>query len=237
MAKSHLSGPILGSGKPSTRKFFQDFPYSNDPDYVHFMDDFTGIALDTTNDWTSISDSSTTLAITDNTANGLLNMQSQATTDDSGTSILGNEVIALAAGRDIWFETKLQSSDADQQEICIGMAVDHATNPEAMLTAADRIHFQVDDGSASILCVTEKNGTATSTDSQVDLVDATDIKLGFHVKGTTAVEFYVNRNLVATHTTNLPDDEELALGAYQLSGNNTGTKSVKVDYIMCVWTR
>ena len=38
-----------------------------------------------------------------------------------------------------------------------------------MLTAADRIVFQKDDGDASILCKTEKDGTETSTDSGIDM--------------------------------------------------------------------
>ena len=106
-----------------------------------------------------------------------------------------------------------------------------------MLTAADRIVFQVDDGDSNIDCVTEKDGTATTTDSGVDIESGTAVTLGFHVKGTNSVEFFVNRNLVATHTTNLPDDENLAIGAMELSGSATGTKSMAIDYLMTVQNR
>jgi hypothetical protein len=122
-------------------------------------------------------------------------------------------------------------------DICICLTVNCATNPEAMLTAADRIVFQVDDGDSNIDCVTEKDGTATTTDSGIDVASGTAVTLGFHVKGTTSVEFFVNRNLVATHTDNLPDDENLAIGAMELSGSATGTKSMAIDYLMAVQNR
>jgi len=122
-------------------------------------------------------------------------------------------------------------------DVCVGLTVNFATNPEAMLTAADRIVFQIDDGDSNIDCVTEKDGTATTTDSGIDIVSGTSVTLGFHVKGTGSVEFFVNRNKVATHTTNLPDDENLAIGAMELSGSATGTKSMTIDYLMAVQNR
>ena len=88
----------------------------------------------------------------------------------------------------------------------------------------------------SILCKTESGGTETSTDSGVDLEDDTDVILGFRVNGTGTVEFYVNRNLVATHTTNITTTE-LALAAMSVSGSATGTRSTKIDYIFAAATR
>ena len=106
-----------------------------------------------------------------------------------------------------------------------------------MLTAADRIVFQVDDGSASILCKTEKDGTETSTDSGIELVDATYILLAFSVNGTGAVKFYIDSTLVATHGTNIPDDENMTVAAMSLSGNATGTRVTTLDYIIAAETR
>ena len=168
-----------------------------------------------------------------------VNLNSTATTDNDGASIQGNEIFAVASGRDIWFETKITPTDAegDAMDICIGLTVNFATNPEAMLTAADRIVFQVDDGDSNIDCVTEKDGTATTTDSGVDVASGTAVTLGFHVKSTGSVEFFVNRSLVATHTANIPDDENLALGAMELSGSATGTKSMNIDYMFAAQDR
>tara|TARA_R100001163_G_scaffold2405_3_gene3689 strand:+ start:412 stop:1128 length:717 start_codon:yes stop_codon:yes gene_type:complete len=235
----HFTGPILFGGKDSPRKWFENLPIDKNPDYVVYMDDFTGVALDTTNDWTLIKDSSATAALGADAESGTLVLTSQATTDNDGASVQGNEIFAMASGRDIWFETKVTPTDAEgsAMDICIGLTVNFATNPEAMLTAADRIVFQVDDGDSNIDCVTEKDGTATTTDSGIDVASGTAVTLGFHVKGTTSVEFFVNRNLVATHTDNLPDDENLAIGAMELSGSATGTKSMAIDYLMAVQNR
>ena len=235
----HFTGPILFAGKDGQRQWFENLPIDRNPDYLVYMDDFTGVALDSTNDWTVVKDSSASAAIAADVVGGALTLSSQATTDDDGASIQGNEIFAVAAGRDIWFETEITPTDAegDNQEICIGLTVNFATNPEAMLAAADRIVFQVDDGDSNIDCVTEKDGTATTTDSGVDVVSGTAVTLGFHVKSTGSVEFFVNRNKVATHTANIPDDENLALGAMQLSGSATGTKSINIDYIFAAQVR
>ena len=207
----HFTGPILHAGTQKTREWFLNLPASNNPDYVTYMDDFTGVVV----------------------------LSSQATTDNDGASIQGNEIYALSSTKDIWFETKLFVTDAEgsNTDVCVGLTVNFATNPEAMLTAADRIVFQIDDGDSNIDCVTEKDGTATTTDSGVDIVSGTYVTLGFHVSGTSKVEFFVNRNLVATHTDNLPDDENLTIGAMELSGSATGTKSMTIDYLMTVKNR
>ena len=235
----HFTGPILYAGKDSPRKWFENLPTSCNPDYVLYMDDFTGVTLDNTNDWTVIKDSSASAALGADVENGVVVLSSQATTDNDGASIQGNEIFAVSSGRDIWFETKLFVTDAegDAMDVCVGLTVNFATNPEAMLTAADRIVFQIDDGDSNIDCVTEKDGTATTTDSGVDISSGTYVTLGFHVKSTGSVEFFVNRNLVATHTDNIPDDENLAIGAMELSGSATGTKSMSIDYLLAAQSR
>ena len=235
----HFTGPILFAGKENPKKWFENLPIDRNPDYVVYMDDFTGVALDNTNDWTVVKDSSASAAIAADVVNGAVTLSSQATTDNDGASVQGNEIFAVSSGRDIWFETKLFVTDAegDNTEICVGLTVNFATNPEAMLTAADRIVFQVDDGDSNIDCITEKDGTATTTDSGVDIASGTYVTLGFHVKGTGSVEFFVNRNKVATHTDNIPDDENLAIGAMELSGSATGTKSMTIDYLLASQNR
>tara|TARA_R100000664_G_scaffold34118_1_gene54145 strand:- start:1157 stop:1873 length:717 start_codon:yes stop_codon:yes gene_type:complete len=235
----HFTGPVLYAGKDGQRQWFENLPVANNPDYLMYMDDFTGVALDSTNDWTVVKDSSATAALGADAENGTLVLTSEATTDNDGASVQGNEIFALSSTRDIWFETKLFITDAegDAMDVCVGLTVNFATNPEAMLTAADRIVFQIDDGDSNIDCVTEKDGTATTTDSGIDIVSGTAVTLGFHVKGTGSVEFFVNRNKVATHTANLPDNENLAIGAMELSGSATGTKSMTIDYLMAVQNR
>ena len=242
----HFTGPILFAGKDSPRKWFENLPIDKNPDYVVTWDDFTGVALDNTNDWTVVKDSGASAAIAADVESGALLLSSTATTDNDGASVQGNEIFKVAtgsSGRDIWFETKCKISDADQMDFCIGMTVNFATNPENMLAAADRIVFESDDGAATLQVITEKDGTetATSLSSTYDLADDTFVTLGFKVSGknrdSAKVEFFVDRVLVATHTTNIPDDENLTVGAMELSGDTTGTKTASVDYLFAAQDR
>jgi hypothetical protein len=235
---SHFNGPLLDTGKKETsRGLFGGFPLSFDVDHHILFDDFNFVAVDSTNDWTVVKDASASVAIQADTVGGNLLMSSAATTENDGSSIQGNEVFKAAADRILYFEIRVSLSDADQMDFFAGFTVNFATNPEAVLTATDRIGFQIDDGNASILCKTEKDDTETSTDSGIDAADATFVKLGIRVIGIQAVEFYVNRNLVATHTTNIVDDEELTVAVMELSGDATGTKTAAVDYVLAASTR
>lgn len=236
MAATHYSGPLQYSGKGATGAWGTDLTTAVDTDVVTYMDDFTGVALDSTNDWTVVKDSGASAAIGADVLNGVLELTSAATTDDDGASVQGNEIFKAQADKSLWFETRLQCNDADQTDICVGFTINFATNPEAMLTATDRICFQVDDGNASILCKTESGGTETSTDSGVDLVDNTYVTLGIRVLGTGQVFFYVDRTQVAVHTTNIPTTE-LALAAMSLSGSATGTRKTTIDYMFAAATR
>ena len=239
MSGTHYSGPLLYSGA-NTNAFFAgmaEMPIGVNPAVFSIIDDFTGIAFDATNDWTVVKDDDAAVGIVADTVGGEVALTSKATTDNDGASIQGNEIFAVAANTGIFFSTRIKCNDADQTDICVGLTVNFATNPEAMLTAADRIVFQVDDGNASILCKTEKNGTETSTDSGVDLADNTYAVLSFQVSGTGSVTFFVNGRQVAQHTTNIPDDENLAVAAMSLSGSASGTRATTLDYIIAAETR
>jgi hypothetical protein len=234
MSNTRFGGLILRSGASS--KWFADLPQAvAGPDYVVTWDDFDKVAINATNDWTVVKDSGAAVALVADTAGGEVALTSTTTTENDGASIQGNETFLPAAGRTIWFETRVKNGDADEIDLFVGMCQNFATDPEAALAASNRIGFQVNDGAADILCKTEVADTETSTDSGVDLADAAYIRLGFKVNGIANVEFYVNRQLVAVHTT-VPATE-LALAAFSLSGKATGTVVTTLDYILGVATR
>jgi|TARA_R100000742_G_C4275090_1_gene95361 hypothetical protein len=235
----HFTGPILFAGKDGTKKWFENLPIDRNPDYVAYMDDFDRIGFDsnTGHRWTVVKDSGASVAIVADTVNGEVALTSAGTTDNDGASIQKNEIFAVQSSKDLWFETKAKLSDADQMDFCAGFTVNFATNPEAMLAAADRICFQVDDGDASILCKTEKDGTETSTDSGIDFADATYRTLSIRVQSTGKVDFFIDRSLVATHTANIPDDENLTIAAMSVSGDASGTKATTLDYMFAASDR
>lgn len=231
MTGTSYTGPLKQNGRHKIRGQFDGALVGFEPDWYSRTDDFDGIVLDATNDWTVVKDSGAAVALAADTAMGVVNLTSAATTDDDGASIQGNEIFLVTAGKRMWFNARAKLSAAADMDFCLGLTVNFATNPEAMLTAADRIVFQVNDGDASILCKTEKSGTETSTDSGVDMVDDTYVEFGILIDGTTKVEFYVNKALVATHTANIVDDELLTVAAMSLSGSATGTMSSSLDYV------
>lgn len=236
MGNTRFTGQILRSGSGANQKWFSDYPVGFSPDYVWFWDDFTGAVINATNDWVVVKDSGAAVALVTDAAGGEVSLTSTATTDDDGASIRGMEIFLPAAGRSIWFEARVKLSSAADQDAFIGLCEKFTTDPEASLLASNRIGFQINDGSASILCKTEASDTETSTASGVLAVDATYVRLGFQVLGTGAVRFFVNRQLVATHSTNIPATE-LAPVLFSLSGSVTGTRTLIADYISAVATR
>ncbi len=236
MGNTHFSGPVLYS---AARPTLENLNVSYWPDQTVYLDDFTGVTFDNTNDWTVVKDSGASVALQADALNGVVDLTSTATTDDDGSSIQGNEIFGLpsTAGEKLYFEARFQMSDADQMDMYIGLSENFATNPENVLSAANRIGFRIVDGDATPVLITESGGSETSTTlsgTTYDFSDATDVTVSFvATKGTATdkVGFYINRTLVGTHSTNVPT-ANMAAAAMELSGNATGTKSMSIDYIM-----
>ena len=237
---THFKGPILYS---AARKGLENLQVGVWPDQAVYLDDFTGIALDATNDWTIIKDTSATVAIAADTATGVVALTSQATTDNDGSSIQGNEIFQLptTAGERLFFESRFfvnstSGSGVGQMDVWVGLCENFATNPEAAFLVANRIGFQLDDGSSLTRLISESGGTETETElaAAYNLVDGTYVTLGFiATKNTTTdtVQFYHNRKLVGTHTTNVPT-ALMTPAVVEVSGDATGTKSMSVDYVL-----
>ena len=242
---THFKGPILYS---AARKGLENLQVGVWPDQAVFLDDFTGIALDATNDWTVVKDSSATAAISADTATGVLALTSAATTDNDGASIQGNEIFQLPTtdGEKLYFESRFFASSTagsgvGQMDIWVGLTENFATNPENAFLATNRIGFQLDDGSSLTRLISESGGTETETElaAAYNLTDDTYVTLGFiATKGTSTdtVQFYYNRQLVGTHTTNVPT-ALLTPAMVEVSGDATGTKSMSVDYVMAAVDR
>ena len=236
---SNIDSPLRAVNTANAAKmWYNDLVISRDPDHLYFMDDFDRVALDSATDhrWEEVKDSGASVAIEVDTVGGWVNLVSAATTDGDGASIQGNAIYKAATGRFIHVEAKVKYHDANDCDFFFGLTESFATNPEAVLTESNRIGFQIVEGDASVLCKTEATDVETSTDSQVDAADDTEMTLGIRVIGTGIVEFYVNRILRATHTTNIPT-ANLALALAHISGSVTGTFILHCDYITASMTR
>ena len=125
-----------------------------------------------------------------------------------------------------------------------GLCENFATDPENGFLSANRIGFQLDDGSARLRLITESGGTETETvlASTHDMTDGTFVTLGFTAtkgkvtNGTDVVQFYVDKQLVGTHTTHVPT-ANVTPAIISVSGDGTGTKSMGIDYVLTAQDR
>lgn len=229
---SRFTGPLRHASKErgdKRQRSEADIAWTNKLDLVSEFYDFR--KYDDTDNFTTIKDSGASVDVAADADSGVLELTSDATTENDGASVQeGAQTWRLSSGKRAWVQAKCKVADADEVDAFIGASVAFTTNPEALESAADRIGFRVADGDASIVCVSEKDGTETATDSGVDLSDDTYVELGIYWSGA-AAEFYVNGQKVATHTTNNPDDENMALAAYQISGSDSGTQKMSIDYL------
>ncbi len=142
---------------------------------------------------------------------------------------------ALAAGNPLWFEIKLEISDATQSDLWAGLSEVDTTLIDGPVDGC--VGFKKDDGDANIDCTNAEATVATTTDSGVDIVAGTFIRLGFYYDGATAgsIYYYVDGALVATHTTNLPVEEMVVSIAVQ--NGEAVIKNMLVDYVKIVRLR
>lgn len=199
-----------------------------------FFDDFFEFRLAGTDiGWIRTATGAGSSVISDAAGGVLLNTNAAA--DNDMIQLQWNsENFKLAANKPIWFEARVKVSDKTQSDLLVGLAI---TDTSLIVSApSDGVYFLKNDGDANINCVTMLNTTATSTDSALDMVDDTFVRLGFFCDGVSAVYFYVDGVLVATHTTNIVDDEELTV-SFAIQNGEGVAKNASIDYIKAVQIR
>ena len=93
------------------------------------------------------------------------------------------------------------------------------------------IYFETSSG-ANWLATTRNNNTQTRTDTLVALNSNTAFQtLRFFRREDGGIEFYINNQLVASHTTNVPSDPTWGLPALVLVPTTASSRAISVDYI------
>tara|TARA_R100001198_G_scaffold28202_1_gene14975 strand:- start:46 stop:717 length:672 start_codon:yes stop_codon:yes gene_type:complete len=216
------------------------------PDQFTYFDDFNQGALDATHNWTIVKDSSATAAVVADSLNGEVNLTSANTTDNDGASIQAKQesfALPTTAGNKLYFETRVKISDATQTDFLVGFTETFATNPENALLSSNVIGFVKVDGSAIVKGTTESGDTQTLVEfadtTKSTMENDTYVTLGLVATkndSTNKVQFYINRNLVGTSTTNIPT-ANMKVMAMSVSGDATGQKVTTIDYIMAAQDR
>lgn len=232
------TGPNINKdfgGFDRPRAIFSSLPVGLDAffDSCVFVDDFVGSVLNATDTWAVVKDAGAAVAFGTDLENGAVVLTSAATTDNDGASIQTTQnAFLVKSGKKLWFEARVKVSDADQCDMFIGLAENHATNPEnAVAAGCARVGFELVDGSALIRTSIDDNTSSTVTATSLSMSDDTYVKLGFRTDGA-SVRFYVNRALVSTSS--IPTAiAAITLGPtfFNLSGDAVGTHTATCDYI------
>lgn len=239
---THFKGPVLNKdlsnvgSNTEARRWFSKLPVGQDPNYVVYFNDFLVEQDYAAADWvittTEAGAGSASEALAGDELNGALLITNDAADNDLDSLQHTQEVWKLASGKRLWFSTRVKINDVDQVDDFIGLCITDTTP----LDTTDRIGFQWTDEDASIDVLTEKDSTETITDSGVDAVDATYVKLAFYWDGVSKVMFFIDDNLVATHTTNIPDDENLCITLHHQNGEAVA-QTLHVDYLYVAMER
>lgn len=222
----------VGGGE---REWQSGMPQSGNPDLVVYFNDFLVAQDYSVNDWVittveaGAGDATEALAADERC--GALLLTNDAADNDYDALQSTEETWTLTAGKQLWFETRMKISDATQSDFFVGLSITDTT----ALAATDQVGFLKADGSTAVSAVSLKDSSGTTTAS-VHTMSTSYVVLGFHWDGVSKIKFFVNRALVASHTSGVPDDENLALTIHIQNGEAVA-KTCTIDYFYVAMER
>ena len=216
----------VGTAKKNTNTGFYGMP---DPTkWITYFNDFTEyVAGDWTITTTEAGSGAATEALASTSAGGLLLVTNDDADNDLDFFNLKTEAFKFVAGKKTFFKARFAVSDATQSDFVMGLQITDTTP----LAVSDGVYFMKDDGDASLDFHVEKDGSDTTASAIATVSDATMLVAGFYYDGKSAIEYYVDDVKLGTSvTTNLPDDEELAV-SFGIQNGAAAAKTMTVDYI------
>tara|TARA_Y100000114_G_C11751700_1_gene324657 strand:+ start:1375 stop:2067 length:693 start_codon:yes stop_codon:yes gene_type:complete len=178
-------------------------------------------------------DNGEVVKIADDAIGGQLTITTNDADNDSVELQLNGESFKAEAEKSLIFEARIKGADVSEFDWFVGLSI---TDTTVLAGVSDRIGFTSPDATGDIDAVTEKDSTETLTDTTKDLADNTFVILRFEVEGTSKVRFYVDSALVATHTTNIPDDEALT-PTLCIRNDGAAANTLTVDYVLAIQER
>ena len=216
----------VGTATKNTNTGFYGMP---DPTkWITYFNDFHEyVAGDWTITTTEAGSGAATEALASTSAGGLLLVTNDDADNDADFFNLKTEAFKFVAGKKTFFKARFAVSDATQSDFVMGLQITDTTP----LAVSDGVYFMKDDGDASLDFHVEKDGSDTTASAIATVSDATMLVAGFYYDGKSAIEYYVDDVKLGTSvTTNLPDDEELAV-SFGIQNGAAAAKTMTVDYI------
>lgn len=167
---------------------------------------------------------------------GVLLITNDAADDDSDFFQKVGESFKFEAGKRVFFEARVKTSDATQSDIVLGLQILDTTP----LAVSDGVYFLKTDGAATVDFKTLMNSAGTTQASVATMANATWVRFGFYYDGASAIEVYVDDVKVATVAvtlgTTLVNDEELTI-SFGIQNGEAVAKTLSVDYIFAAKER
>jgi hypothetical protein len=207
------------------------------PDVVEFFDDFTKTPLsgaDALHGWTVTlveagAGGESTITHPDAAAGEIVLTSDNADNDGINMQMTGEVFGLLESTRQAYFGARVKTGEITESDFIVGLCI---TDTTLLGGLSDGVYFRKVDGAATVKCVTEKDSTETESAAVLTLVADTYYILEFYFDGTT-VSFYVDGVLVASSTTNIPDDELLTPSIHFLTGN-AAVETMTVDWVRAI---
>lgn len=220
----------------SSGSMWVDYQFGRPGVYANWFDDFFEY---TAGDWTittvETGSGNATEQLVD-FANGVLRITTDNT--DAGGDLdslqLGAESFLPASTKDIYCELRVSmTGTVAGTALTYGLVVTDTT----AFAHTDGIVFKKDDGDAALDFSTTASSTASTDAAIATVVSGTYMKLGFRVKGTTSVEYWVNDSQVGEFSTNIPTTEMRPTIYIANTGDTVSTYYTDVDYFTCAQER
>ena len=230
-------------GNAAANAMWDNCPSKLDPNYLatsyEVVDDFISTP-DVTNLWTAANVGSGTTTYDPAVAGGVLLLTCQATTDDAAEQLTHKGAgFLLAAGKTLWYETRLKLVGDSQSEVSFGLVADgEDLTAVADVFPNDGVSFSSQDASLAGALTCSKNGTNTGAVAGVTtMVSGTYVKFGFVIDGTTSVTPYIDGVAGTAATATINDDEAMAPYFLVRNGDSSTQQVMHVDYVRVVQLR
>jgi hypothetical protein len=202
-----------------------------DPTSAHtWFDDFDDYSA---SEWV-ITETGTGSRAVGNLDGGVLVVTNAALEDDANrlqwsglTNAAVVETFKFESEKPLWMKARFKVSVAAQNDVMIGLYI---TDTDPIGGVSDGVFFRSADGSAVMSLVVEKNSTETVTTAGT-LANDTWVTAGFYYDGGSKIDVYWNDVRVGSSvTTNLPDDEELAV-SFAIQNGEAVAGVLSLDYL------
>lgn len=215
--------------KASNPRLWDQFEFGNPTVLSSLIEDFHYYVPAS---WTATVVGSGTHAVSATEPNGAILITNSAADDDSVSLQKIGPSFQPAVGRVLWFEARVQISEATQSDLVIGLCSTNTTP----LVQVNGIIFRKPDGATNLQFETTNTSVASIDAAVLAAVSAaTYITVGFRVTGTSLVEYFLNGQKKGQFTGNIPT---VALRpTIHVQNGDANARTGTIDYVAAAQTR